>query len=180
MILEKVSIDYDFDIFLDADYGIHSGSCIKHQVHELTDIHKKYGGFPKSYKEQNTLIHQLWWNDAQVDFVSIGNQLNIEVITVSSIKQPAGNVIPLHRDTFYKIKSQYPNRQGETIVRANIFLEAWKVGHVLQYWDGSDFKTATHWQAGEGFLWDENPIHIGANIGFEPKYTLQISGFYKG
>ena len=179
MILQNVYLDYNFDIFLNADYEANSGSCIKHQVLELTDIHKEYGGFPDTYKYENTMMHQLWWTADQIDFDNIGKQLNMEVITVSTIKQPAGNVIPLHRDTFFKIKSQYPEKKDATIVRANIFLESWKVGHIIQYWNGLDFETATHWKAGEGYLWDDKPIHIGANIGFEPKYTLQISGFYQ-
>ena len=69
--LSKIHIDIDFGIFINADYTIHSGSCIKHQVYELTDVHETYGGFPKSYCLENTLIHQLWWTPDQVDFTEI-------------------------------------------------------------------------------------------------------------
>ena len=60
--LEKIKLDYNFDVFLKADYSVHSGSCISHQVHELTDIHESYGGFPNSYSEVNTEIKQLWYD----------------------------------------------------------------------------------------------------------------------
>lgn len=172
MILKSVKLDYDFSVFLSADYTTHEGSCIKHQVHELTDIHNSYGGFPDSYCFKNTIIHQLWWNIDQVDFNLIGQQLGIEVITISSIKQPPGCVIPLHRDTFYQISQRYPDRT-ETKVRANIYLENWKTGHFIQYGN----KVSTHWTQGEGFLWDSEVLHLGANAGMEPKYTLQVSGF---
>ena len=43
--IKSVKIDYDLSKFVDADYSVHSGSCIAHQVHELTDIHEQYGGF---------------------------------------------------------------------------------------------------------------------------------------
>jgi hypothetical protein len=172
MILSKIKLNYNFDLFLNADYSIHEGSCIKHQVHELTDIHNSYGGFPDTYSFNNTIIHQLWWLDDQIDFDDIGRQLGMEVITISSIKQPPGCVIPLHRDTFYQIGQRYPERT-ETKVRANIYLEDWKLGHFIQYSD----QVSTHWKKGEGFLWDSDVLHLGANAGMEPKYTLQVSGF---
>ena len=79
-----VKLNLDFDIFLKADYQVHSGSCITHQVNELKDIHESYGGFPDSYDIGNTMIRQLWWNNTQVDFEAIGKQLNMEVVTISS------------------------------------------------------------------------------------------------
>jgi len=172
MILHNIKLDYDFDIFLNADYTTHEGSCIKHQVHELTDIHDQYGGFPESYCFENTIIHQLWWTAEQVDYTSIGKQLGIEIVTISSINQPPGCVIPLHRDTFFQISKNYPDRTDPK-VRANIYLEDWKLGHFIQY----DDQVSTHWHKGEGFLWDSEVLHLGANAGMENKYTLQISGF---
>ena len=49
--LIHTKLDYDFDVFLKADYSVHSGSCISHQVHELTDIHEAYGGFPEKLQK---------------------------------------------------------------------------------------------------------------------------------
>lgn len=172
MILKEVSLTCDFDIFLNADYSVHEGSCITHQVHELSDIHEQYGGFPDTYRFENTIIKQLWWNSDQIDFDGIGKQLNMEVVTVSSILQPPGCVIPLHRDMFYQISSRYPTRT-DIKVRANIYLEDWKLGHFIQYND----TVSTHWQQGAGFLWDSEILHLGANAGMQNKYTLQISGF---
>lgn len=172
MIFKNVELEYDFDVFLSADYSQHAGSCIKHQVHELTDIHESYGGFPDTYTFNNTVIHQLWWTADQIDYDDIGRQMGMEVITVSSIKQPPGCVIPLHRDMFFQIGQRYPDRT-ETKVRANIYLEDWKLGHFIQYSD----TVSTHWSQGQGFLWDSEVLHLGANAGMEPKYTLQISGF---
>lgn len=165
-------LDIDFSALLSADYSSHTGSCIKHQVTELSDIHKQYGGFPESYNFNNTIIHQLWWDHTQLDFDKIGTQLGMEVITVSTICQPPGNIIPLHRDTFYQINKRYPERT-EPKVRANIYLEDWKLGHFIQY----DNTVDTHWRQGQGFLWDGSVQHLGANAGMQNKYTMQISGF---
>ena len=173
--LKKVKLNYDWDIFLAADYSQHCGSCIVHQRDELVDIHKQYGGFPSSYSMSNTTIHQLWWNTTQINFAEIGQKLGMEVVTISSICQPPGNVVPLHRDTFYQINKLYPNRK-ELKVRANIYLTDYKMGHFIQYKD-NNWVTDYNWQQGEGFMWDSSILHLSANAGFENKYTLQISGF---
>jgi len=172
--LKIVKLDYDLDKFLSADYTHHSGSCIKHQVHELQDIHVKYGKFPDTYTIKNTLIHQLWWDNTQIDYKELGRQLGIDVITVSTICQPPGNVVPIHRDTFYQINQQYPDRP-DLKVRANIYLEDWKLGHFIQYGN----EVSTHWHAGDGFIWNSDVLHLSANAGMENKYTMQISGFLK-
>lgn len=174
--IKPINIDYNLDMFVNADYTVHSGSCISHQVHELTDIHEQFGGFPDSYDLGNTLIRQLWWTREQVDFEELGTQLGMEVITVSSILQPPGNVIPVHRDTFFQIKKVFPN-DTRLKVRANMYLEDWHVGEYIQYQKDKEWHNSTHWKAGEGWLWDSSHLHLSANAGMCNKYTLQISGF---
>ena len=169
---KEVFLDCDYNVFLKADYTQHTGSCIKHQVHELTDIHEKYGGFPDTYVLANTIIHQLWWTPEQISFDEIGKQLGVEVITVSSIKQPPGCVIPWHRDTFFEINRRYPDDK-RLKVRANIFLEDRKMGHIIEH----DAGVCSSWKQGQGFMWDSSIEHLGANTGMLPKYTLQVSGF---
>jgi len=181
--LKDIKIDYDLSKFLEpkVDYSIHRGTCLSHQVHELTDIHDEYG-LGDTYDENNTVIQQLWYTEDQIDFKELGKQLNMEVVSISSILQPPGNVIALHRDTFFKIKTKYPNDK-RTKVRANIYLEDWKVGHLIQYQDINDngiWKTSDNWKAGEGYLWSSDVLHLSANAGMKPKFTLQISGFYLG
>ena len=177
--LKEIKLDYDFDTFLKADYSVHSGSCISHQVHELTDIHESYGGFPKSYAKGNTEIRQLWFDETQVDYALLGTLLGMEVVTVSTILQPPGNTVPIHRDTFFQIKKRFPDDQ-RLKVRANIYLEDWKVGHFMTYEIDKEWHNSTHWQAGQGFLWDDRHLHLSTNAGMANKYTLQVSGFYKG
>ena len=169
--IKTITLKYDFTQFLTADYTPEA-SCIKRQVTEQKDTHDKYGGFPSTYCYENTKIHQLWWDNTQVDFEELGQQLGMEVITISSIMQDPGCIIPVHRDEFYQIYTRYPDRT-ETKVRANIFLEDWKMGHFLQYND----TVVTNWPSGTGFMWDREVLHLSANAGLEPKYTLQISGF---
>ena len=175
--IEAVKLDYDLNIFTSADYSVHSGSCISHQVHELTDIHERFGGFPDSYDMGNTLIRQLWWTREQLDFQELGDQLGIEVVTVSSILQPPGNIIPVHRDTFFQIKKAHPDDK-RLKVRANLYLQDWSVGEFIQYEKDKEWHNSTHWKAGEGWIWDSKHLHLSANAGMRNKYTLQVSGFY--
>jgi hypothetical protein len=177
--LKFIKLNYDLSVFLNKDYTQHSGSCIKHQTHELADIHSQFGGFPKSYCLENTLIHQLWWTADQLDYAELGRQLGMEVITVSSILQPPGCVVPYHRDTFYQINQRYPDRT-EFKVRANIYLENYKLGQFIQYVDEDEkIHTSSDWSAGDGFIWDSKILHLSTNAGLQDKYTLQVSGFLK-
>ena len=169
---KKIHLDVNYNFFL-AQEMPKGDTCIEHQLVKHKDIHDKFpGGFPKTYCSANTIIHQKFWDKDECDYDELGGKLGIEAITVSTIMQPPGNVIPLHRDTFFKIVSQYPNNK-RTIVRCNIYLEDWKAGHFLQYNDEVD----THWKRGDGHMWDIQVLHIGANAGMEDKYTLQVSGF---
>lgn len=168
----NVHLNIDYSQLLAAKYESQEGSCVQHQVHELTDIHKEFGGFPKSYVYENTRINQLWWTNDQLDFEDIGQQLGMEVVTISSIRQHPGCVIPWHRDTFFQINQRYPDRT-ELKVRANIFMEDWKMGHFIQH----NNTMVTHWKQGQGVLWDSEVLHLGANAGMQDKFTLQVSGF---
>jgi hypothetical protein len=177
--IKNTYLDYDLSIFLDADYTIHQGSCIAHLTTELADVYAEYGGLPKSYCFENTMIRQLWWTADQIDYDLIGNRLGMEVITVSSILQPPGCTVPHHRDTFYQIKQRHPTRT-DLKVRANIYLEDYKLGQLIQYVTPDDkINTSVDWKAGEGFIWDSEILHLSTNGGLQNKYTLQISGFLK-
>lgn len=169
---KSVKLDIDYTSILNTDYTINESSCVKHQIYELTDIHESFGGFPKSYVFENTKINQIWWSSDQLDYNDIGRQLGMEVITVSSIRQMPGCTIPWHRDTFFQINQRFPGRK-DLKVRANIFLEDWKIGHMLQY----DNTIVTNWKQGDGLMWDSSVLHLGANAGMQDKFTLQISGF---
>jgi hypothetical protein len=165
--IQKIFLDYDFSVFLNADYNKHKGSCLSYQVKEQEDIHKTFGGFPTSYHENNTIIQQLWFDENDVDYKELGNRLNIEIKTIS-----------MHRDTFFQINKKHPE-DTRLKVRANIYLENWAPGHFINYQDeNKEWQTSTHWRAGDGFIWDSNHLHLSANAGLTPKYTLQLSGFY--
>ena len=175
--IKTVFLDYDIDHIIETDHTTHTGSCIAHQVEEQGAVYDHFGPLPAGITEHNTTIHQLWWEDGEVDYAEFGEQLGMEVVTVSSILQPPGNIIPMHEDTFFKINQQYPDDK-RLKVRANIFLTDWQPGHVLHHVGKADrWESPYKWGTGQGFMWDSTHWHLSANVGFHDKYTLQISGF---
>jgi len=175
--LKLININFDWDIFLNANYNVPDYSCATHQKSDNPNLYEKYGQHPDTYNMYNTVIHQIWWDD-KVLKKQLGDLLGIDVVSVSAIEQPCGQIITLHQDFFYKIKEQFPD-DTRTKVRANIFLEDWKFGHILQYEADDEWHCPTRWKQGEGFMWDDKVVHLSANAGFQSKYTLQVSGFLK-
>lgn len=176
---KSVALDYDFAQVLRADHDAHSGTCVPHLVKEIDDVYQRFGGLPKSYGPENTNLHQLWWSQEQLDFDVLGRMIGMEIVSISSIRQDPGNVIPYHRDMFHKIRQLHPERKDKC-VRTNIFLEDSRLGHMLQFTLNDRHHAVTEWQANTGYLFDSSVLHLSCNAGMEPKYTLQISGFYQG
>ena len=177
--LKKINLDYDFDRFLNADYSQSFFSCLPYQAREQQDIYDDLlegDDFATTWSEDNTKLRQVWWNEDTVDFNKLGQLLGIEVKSVSSICQPPGMFIGLHRDMFFKFRKEYPD-DTRTLVRANVWLQDWKPGHVLQYKQDGEWSTDTHWAKGDGWIWDSDIVHWSCNGGMKNKYSLQVSGF---
>ncbi len=174
---QLVNLDIDFDKFITADYSIAPvDSPVEHQKRDLAWLYNPYGGYPDSLTKYNTQLQQLWWSDNDLDYEYIGSCLNMKVVTVSSLKQNPGNVIPLHIDAFYRLKRNCPDTNAIP-VRSNIFLQDADVGHMLQFVVDGKTVTDTSWKAGQGYQFDKNVPHLSGNAGLRPKYTLQVSGF---
>ena len=59
-----------------------------------------------------------------------------------------------------------------TIRRALLLLEDWKPGHYLEV-AGQPY---VNWAAGKTVEWYYDTPHMAANLGLEPRYSLQITG----
>ena len=84
-----------------------------------------------------------------------------------------GTILPIHRDLYLKYINLF-NLTGceHTIRRAIILLEDWKSGHYLEV-QGTPI---LNWTAGTVVEWTYDTPHMAANIGLDPRYTLQITG----
>jgi hypothetical protein len=167
--IKNVQLDYDFSVVHAADHEINSTSGIS------TKIFNNYN-FPKSYCLANTCIHQLWWDNTQLDFNLLEKQLGISVATVSSILLKPGNIIPAHTDTFHKLKTEFGDKTGK-MVRAVVYITDYDFGQYTQYRIDSEDNVFTNWRPGQGHLWDDQVLHVTANAGYKNLITLNISGF---
>lgn len=116
-------------------------------------------------KEQPT------WNDK---FIEIYQEMGWKDIGTSYYRMDTGTVLPTHGDLYKRYVDLY-NLQGKEsrIRRAVVFLEDWKPGHYSEI-NGAGM---VNWDAGLVLEWDYDTPHAAANIGIEPRYTLQITGW---
>jgi hypothetical protein len=110
------------------------------------------------------------WNQQFVEFYQ---QRGWKDVGVAYYRMHTGTVMPEHRD-LYKRYIEVFGLQGleTTIKRAIVFLEDWKSGHYLEL----DGNPVVRWNAGDVVEWQYDTPHLAANIGLDPRYTLQITG----
>jgi hypothetical protein len=125
----------------------------------------------KYYTQHNSSIWQMFDDDCPAfikDLVTkIPQDFKNHVVSVISIDP--GQTIPYHVDKHYMLKKQFG--EGESF-RYLIFLEDWKSGH---YFEGLGVPTV-QWRAGDTVEWTYDTEHMAANMGTEPRYTLQVTG----
>ena len=111
------------------------------------------------------------WNER---FVNIYRELGWKDIGTSYYRMPTGTILPTHGDLYLRYVDLFNLRgQEQRIRRAIVFLEDWKPGH---YFEGNDV-AKVNWRAGDVVEWCYDAPHLAANLGLEPRYTLQITGW---
>ena len=168
----KCSIDYDFSFIYDLDWEIEKTLYLEFKKKENIETIKIYGNYPDSLNDYNTYIYQKFFNNQEVNYEKLGKQLNMDLQTVSVIKQRPGTVIPIHHDAFFRLAQKYPE-SAHRAMRANIFLEDWEWGHFFQI----DNVNPESWLKNTGYIFNNKVIHSSANASFKDKYTLQCTGF---
>lgn len=110
------------------------------------------------------------WNYKFVEhFESIG----WKDIGTAYYRMTSGTVMPVHEDRYVKYIDLFNLRGKEhNIRRALVLLEDWRSGHYLEVM-GQPY---VNWTAGTVVEWVFDTPHMAANIGLEPRYTLQITG----
>jgi hypothetical protein len=129
-------------------------------------------GFPNKFTGDMADMRgkQPSWNHG---FIEIFKELGWKDIGTSYYRMMPGSVLPTHKDLYKKyIGIHHLQGQETSIRRAVVFLEDWQSGHYAEY-EGRPF---TNWQAGAAVEWQYDAPHLAANMGVEPRYTLQITG----
>ena len=81
-----------------------------------------------------------------------------------------GSCLPEHGDTYARFR-QLHNWDGD-IHRAIFYMEDWQSGHISEI----EKQPLINWRAGDYIIWKNDTLHLAANVGKTPRYTLQITG----
>lgn len=110
------------------------------------------------------------WNKL---FIKHFERLGWKDIGTAYYRMNTGTVMPVHQDLYKKYVEVFDLKgQEQTIRRAIVLLEDWKSGHYLEVMGIPEVE----WEAGTVIEWTYDTPHMAANIGLEPRYTLQITG----
>lgn len=111
------------------------------------------------------------WNQRFIDFFE--RYEHWKDIGTSYYRMDPGSSLPNHVDTYRKYTELFDLKgQEHKIRRAVIFLENRKPGHFSEC-DGVGY---ADWKAGFTLVWNWDSPHGAFNMGFEPRYTLQVTG----
>lgn len=110
------------------------------------------------------------WN---YQFIKIFQEMGWKDIGTSYYRMGTGTILPTHSDLYLRYVDIFKLQgQEHKIRRAIVFLEDWRPGH---YFEGDDQPTV-NWRAGDVVEWVYDVPHLAANLGLDPRYTLQITG----
>lgn len=110
------------------------------------------------------------WNDR---FIKYFENLGWKDVATSYYRMTTATILPTHVDTYKKYIEVFDLKGKEhTFKRALVFLEDWASGHYLEV----ESNPIVKWKKGDYLIWTKSTPHMAANIGTEPRYTLQITG----
>ena len=103
------------------------------------------------------------------------SKFDVDSFAHSVQKMSPGMILPYHSDKYGYYRSQHPGLKIENIKRVIVFLEDWKAGHISEI----NGESHSNWKRGDWISWTGETPHLAANLGFEDRYTLQITGIIK-
>ena len=162
---------YDLDVFWDD--GFKHLDYIQEPFNDSEDVRQwlAQGYQPKICGDMADMRgRQPIWNRQFIEhFESSGWQ----DIGTSYYRMTSGTVMPVHQDRYVKYIDLFNLQGRETdIRRALVLFDDWRPGH---YFEGAG-DPFVKWRAGTVVEWIYDTPHMAANVGIEPRYTLQITG----
>jgi len=110
------------------------------------------------------------WNHR---FIQHYTSLGWQHVGTSYYRMTSGTVMPVHQDRYAKYVSLFDLAGKESLIRrAVVLLEDWRPGHYLEI----QGRPLVEWRAGTVVEWTYDTPHMAANVGLEPRYTLQVTG----
>ena len=94
-------------------------------------------------------------------------------VCTSYYRMDPGTILPNHTDTYKRYIEIFElENLHQSVYRAIVFLEDWQSGHYLEVAG----EPVVKWSAGDVVSWWYDTPHLAANMGYTPRYTLQITG----
>ena len=113
---------------------------------------------------------QPWWNHS---IISVFSALGWQDVSTSYYRMNTGTILPTHRDRYVRYVELHGLQGRElSIRRAVVYLENWRPGHYAEF-DGEPYVS---WRAGDAVIWQYDLPHMAANLGLDPRYTVQVTG----
>jgi len=95
-----------------------------------------------------------------------------EHVGLAYYRQNTLNLFPSHYDSYISYRKMWNIEDPARVWRCVVFLEDWKSGHYFEI----DGVAHLNWHKGDYCAWNNDTPHFAANIGTEPRYTMQITG----
>ena len=95
-----------------------------------------------------------------------------ENVGLAYYRQNTLDMFPAHADSYISYRKLWNITDPKQVWRCIVFLEDWKSGHYFEI----DGVAHLNWQRGDYCVWNYDVPHFAANIGVEPRYTMQITG----
>ena len=116
----------------------------------------------------------IWNENLPAVFIDVGKHFNLDKTVCVVDRMDPGQILPYHRDKYQAYIERNKVENKNNITRIIVFLHDQKPGHQLWIEDSICIGGA-----GSYFGWHANTKHMAANLGFESRYILQITGLSK-
>jgi hypothetical protein len=161
--LQLPSFDYK-----NLDWIAHDNVTVEGRASEFEEQNRLYR--EAGFTENNSFYYQAF--DMTEEIIDFAHSL-FSRCSISVMRQPPGQTLPSHEDTFYRFASQN-NVDPYECVRVNVFLEDWRSGHYFEI----NEKPIVPWQKGDAVTIFRDEPHLSGNMGMADKYTMQITGVW--
>ena len=98
----------------------------------------------------------------------------LDKIVIAINRLQPGKILPFHTDKFTSYKQRNNISDNQPIERVILFLHDQKAGH--QLWITDEVCIG---DAGSYFGWEQNTVHMAANLGSEDRFIMQVTGIKK-
>lgn len=154
--------------FKNLEWIAHDNVTVQGRAREFEEQNRMYR--EAGFTENNSFYYQAFDMNAGIQ------QFAYELFprcSISVMRQPPGQTLPSHEDTFYRFASLNDIDPYEC-VRINVFLEDWESGHYFEI----NEKPVVPWQKGDAVVIFRDEPHLSGNMGMTEKYTMQITGVW--